>query len=226
VRLVGYLKEKKKFFTYWNPNPWPPKAYPSYHANYATRAHYLFCVFLIYSSFFMVQQLNSGLSSLTVEVSRSHTVRHTQTVAITCTSEQLVAEAAPYTTNNKPTRWISMPSAAFESASPAIKRSQTHALDLTANTIGCILLGWVTSRYFYYSDHTPLMVGWVVNDELDRVWKEWAVDYPVKCLQKLGRTTEKVSIIKDPTNIPSRSLPHTSVQFFCWTSCLLALIVT
>jgi len=34
-----------------------------------------------------------------------------------------------------------MPSAAFEPASQAIKRAQTHALDLTANTIGCILLG-------------------------------------------------------------------------------------
>jgi len=49
-----------------------------------------------------------------------------------------------------------MPSAAIEPARPAIKWPQTHPLDLTAKTIGCILLGWVISRCFYYSDYKPL----------------------------------------------------------------------
>ena len=86
-----------------------------------------------------------------------------------------------------------MPSAAFKPASPAIKGPQTHALDLTSKTIGWLLLGWVTARCFHYSDHTPLMAGWVVNGELDRVWKEWAVDYPVECLEKLGRSMKNLS---------------------------------
>jgi len=37
------------------------------------------------------------------------------------------------------------------------------------------------------------MVGWVVNCELDRVWKEWAVDYSVENLEKLGRNTKNLS---------------------------------
>ena len=225
----GRSVEQSSFFPYWISNPWPSNAYPSYHASYATLTHYLFCVFLNYSStFFTVQQPNSGISRLTLEVSRTHTVRHTNTAAIIWTSEQLVVEAAPYPTSNKLTRWISIPSAVFEPASPAIKRPQTHALDLTVNTIGCILLGWVISSCFYYSDHTTLMVGWVVNGELDRVRNEWAVDYSVKCLEKLGRNTKKLgSIINDPTNIRSRSLLNTSTEFFCWISrSLLALLVT
>jgi len=42
-----------------------------------------------------------------------------------------------------------------------------------------------TSTYFSFLP----MYGY----KLDRVWKEWAIDYPVKCLEKLGRTAKKVS---------------------------------
>jgi len=44
----------------------------------------------------MTQQANPGLGRLPVQVSRSHTMRHTQGL----TSRQLVAEAAAWTTHN------------------------------------------------------------------------------------------------------------------------------
>jgi hypothetical protein len=48
--------------------------------------------------FFVTQEPNSGLSRLIVEVSRSHTIRHTQPVGFLWRSNQAVAEAATYTT--------------------------------------------------------------------------------------------------------------------------------
>ena len=66
---------------------------------------------------------------LVVEVSISHIIRHTQPIRILWTSDQLVAEAATYTTHNKRT---SMPSAGFEPAIPATQRLQTDALGRTA----------------------------------------------------------------------------------------------
>jgi hypothetical protein len=50
-------------------------------------------------------------------------------------SDQLVAEAATYTTHNKHKRRTYMPSEGFEPAIPAIERSQTNALDGTATGI-------------------------------------------------------------------------------------------
>jgi hypothetical protein len=47
-------------------------------------------------------------------------------------SDQLVPEAATYTTYNKHKRRTSMPSVGFELAITTIKRVQTHALDRTA----------------------------------------------------------------------------------------------
>jgi hypothetical protein len=44
-------------------------------------------------------------------------------------SDQLVAEAATYTTHNKHKRRTSMPSASFEPAIPSIERPETHALE-------------------------------------------------------------------------------------------------
>ena len=67
-------------------------------------------------------------------VSRSHTIRHTHPVGLPWTSNQLVADAATYTTNTK--RRTSMLSVGFEPAIPAIKRLHTYALDHTAAGIG------------------------------------------------------------------------------------------
>ena len=75
---------------------------------------------------------------------------HTQTVGLLCVSDQLVAEAASYTTQNKRKRRISMPSARFEPAIPAIKRLQTFALDDTDTGTG-----WIQCM----SD--PICRGWV-----------------------------------------------------------------
>jgi hypothetical protein len=60
-------------------------------------------------------------------------------------SDQLVAEAATYTTHNKPKGRIYMPWAGLEPTIPAVKRFDTYALDRTAtgiyewNTDGALL---------------------------------------------------------------------------------------
>ena len=90
-----------------------------------------------------MQQLNSGLGRLNFEVSRSHTIRHTYAVGLLWRSDQLVAEAATYKTQNKYKRRTLMPSAGFKLAVPAIERLQTYALESTATGIGC--------HQFYFS---------------------------------------------------------------------------
>ena len=49
---------------------------------------------------------------------------------------QPVAKAATHTTHNKHKSRVSMPSAEFETAIPAVKRLQTYALDRAATAIG------------------------------------------------------------------------------------------
>ena len=51
---------------------------------------------------------------------------------ILCTSDQLVANAANYTTHNKPKRRKSIPSAGFEPTIPATEWLQSYTVDLTA----------------------------------------------------------------------------------------------
>jgi len=46
-------------------------------------------------------QPNLDLGRLSVEVSRSHTTRHTRPLGLLLTSDQLVSEAATYTTHDK-----------------------------------------------------------------------------------------------------------------------------
>jgi len=53
-----------------------------------------------------------------------------------CTSDQLVAEAATYTTHTIPKRRTSMLSAGFEPAITTVEQPQTYALDRTATGIG------------------------------------------------------------------------------------------
>ena len=79
--------------------------------------------------FCVVQQPKSGPGRLIVEVSMSQTDRHKHPVGLACTCDQPVAEAATYTSHNKHKRRKSMSSEGFESAVPAIKRSQTYSLD-------------------------------------------------------------------------------------------------
>ena len=86
--------------------------------------------------FSVAQQPNSGPGRLTVDVSRSHTIRHIHSLGLLRPSDQLVAEAATYTTHNKHKRRKSVPSAGFEPAIPAIERLQTDDVDRTATGIG------------------------------------------------------------------------------------------
>jgi len=77
-------------------------------------------------AFFGAQQLYLGLGQLIVEVSRSHTIRHTpQPVGLLWTIDQPVT----YTTHNKHKRLTSIPSARFEPAIPAIKPPRTYTCD-------------------------------------------------------------------------------------------------
>jgi len=59
----------------------------------------------------------------TVEVSRSHMLKHTHTLTLTQwnSSDHLVAEPASCTTHNKQNRGTSMPSAGFETEIPAVQ---------------------------------------------------------------------------------------------------------
>jgi hypothetical protein len=72
------------------------------------------------------QQSNSGLCCLVFEVSgnltQTHTHTNTQPLRLFHMSDQLVVEAASYTTYNKRNRRKSMPSAGCEPAVPANKR--------------------------------------------------------------------------------------------------------
>jgi hypothetical protein len=68
-----------------------------------------------------------GLHYLTVEVSRSHTIRQ-ELEGRTPLNDQLVMETTTYTTNNKHKRRTSMPSAGFQPMFPAIKHLSDQCL--------------------------------------------------------------------------------------------------
>ena len=79
---------------------------------------------------------HSGHGRLNVQVSKSHKIRRERWKYSSGKRDHPVAEAATYTTHNKHTRRIPLPSAGFEAASPAIKRFQTYTLHRTATGIG------------------------------------------------------------------------------------------
>ena len=86
--------------------------------------------FLIYVTLFsVVQQPNLGLHHLIVEVSRSHTTRHTQTraraVGVFRTSDQSITD--DYATHSKHEGQTSVPSAGYEPTIPAIKWMHAYA---------------------------------------------------------------------------------------------------
>jgi hypothetical protein len=78
--------------------------------------------------FSAAQRPNSGAGRPIVEVSRSHITIHRHPVGLLSTNDDLVAEAAIYTTHNKHKRRTSMTLAVLEPAIPAVKRMDTHAL--------------------------------------------------------------------------------------------------
>jgi hypothetical protein len=85
-----------------------------------------FAVLHIFASFpiSVALQPNSGLGHLAVEDSISHTIRHKRPVGLLWMSDQLIAEAATYTTHIKYKRRTFMPSTIFEPAIPASGRRQ------------------------------------------------------------------------------------------------------
>ena len=72
----------------------------------------------------VAQQPNSAPDRLTGEVSRSHTNRHTQPVGLLWANDQLISDAATYTTHNTHKIRTSMLSAGFETAIAAIEQLQ------------------------------------------------------------------------------------------------------
>jgi hypothetical protein len=96
---------------------------------------------LIYFSLFFsaALQANSDPCRLIVEISRSHAIRHTHPVGLLWMSDQLVAEAATFTTHNKHNRRKSISSAKFEPEIPAIERFQTYAL-VRRPTVSSVIL--------------------------------------------------------------------------------------
>ena len=87
----------------------------------------------------VVQQPNSCLGRLIVEVSRSHTIRytHTHTTERIPLNEWSASRKGCYLHNKQQTQETNIhASAVFEPAIPGIKRLQTYALDRTVTGIG------------------------------------------------------------------------------------------
>ena len=72
-------------------------------------------------------------------INHRHLDIRTHPVGLLRSSDQLVTEAAIYTTHNKYNSRISMPLAGFEPAIPAMKRLQTYALKRKATGIDLAL---------------------------------------------------------------------------------------
>ena len=86
--------------------------------------------------FSVAQQSKLGLDRPIVEVYRSYTATHTHMVGLLWTRDQLVAEAALYTTHSKHNRRTSKPSTGFEPTIQTIKQLPTSSLESTAIAIG------------------------------------------------------------------------------------------
>ena len=92
----------------------------------------------------MVQQPNFGLDLFTIEVSRSHALRHTHTHTHAngrdpVKERSVGAVATTYTAHNKHKRRTSMLSTGFEPAIPATERPQIFALGRTATGAGLMM---------------------------------------------------------------------------------------
>jgi hypothetical protein len=90
----------------------------------------------------VAQHLNPSLGRVIIKFPTSRTIRHTHThthththiraVGLLSTSDQLVVEAATYTTHNKDKRRTPVPSSGLEPTIPAVERPQTYTLDGSA----------------------------------------------------------------------------------------------
>lgn len=103
--------------------------------------------------FSVTQQPRSDSGHLIVDVSRSHTIRHTHPVGLSCTSDQLVTDTTTYNTHNKRSRRTLMPSAGFKSA---IDRPQTYNLVRMHDWIW-----WYKFCFNFYSN-------WIFSSEADK----------------------------------------------------------
>jgi len=92
-------------------------------------------------SFPIVRQSKLGLGQFIIEVSRSHTVRHTLARARARGRTPLIELSARrtdlyLTTHNKHKRQTSMPPVGFKHAIPSTRDLQTYAFDRTTTEIG------------------------------------------------------------------------------------------
>jgi hypothetical protein len=110
---------------------------------------------------------NSSLGCLIVEVSRPHTIRHTNPVELLWTSDQLVAEADTYTKHSKHNRRTSTSTAGFKPTILPVEQPQTYALDLMATAIATI-------NYQFIIDPAQL-------NGLDKGGEVWMLEVALNC---------------------------------------------
>jgi hypothetical protein len=76
---------------------------------------------IFFFSFVVAQKSNLGLCHPIFYTSTPHTVAHTHLVGLLWMSNQLITEAATYTTYNQHKRQTSKPSVGFKPVIPAVK---------------------------------------------------------------------------------------------------------
>jgi len=92
----------------------------------------------LYRNFFMAQQPVVCQGLLTVEASRSHSVRHTTLGRTSVDGWSAQLRDLYLTTHYTHKRKTLMPSAGFEPTFPASELPQTHSLGRAPTAIGCI----------------------------------------------------------------------------------------
>ena len=85
--------------------------------------------------FFLAQQLTLGLAHLIVEVSRSHTLRHTPTPSSTTLNEGSAHSRGELTQHMTDMRQTSMPSAGFKPAVSAMKLARVSNIPFLKKTV-------------------------------------------------------------------------------------------
>jgi len=88
------------------------------------------CSLLQLFCFSVAQQRYWNVGWLTVEVSRPHTIRHTQPAGLLWMSDQPIARVATYTSHNNQKRRTPMPPTGLAATIPAVKMPQIYVLVL------------------------------------------------------------------------------------------------
>jgi hypothetical protein len=109
----------------------------------------------IFIYIFVTQYPNTGLGSLTGEVSRPHSYTHTHTLTVEFLwkGDRFVAEAATYTTQNTHKRRTSIPSTRFEPAIPSVKRLPIHTIFASLHSLWTQQFDQISFFFFKHTWH-------------------------------------------------------------------------